>query len=145
MEEDLVILALTLYRECRGEPREGQIAVANVIANRAKKNNTSVYDECVKPLQFSSMTSRGDSQLVIWPHLANTAYMQCKNIAFAVVHTGLPDTTNGSTLYFNPKSLYQSKPLLLPTGEKTLMPLKWNAERMAFEARIGNHLFFREV
>ncbi len=147
MEEDIIILALTLYREARGESKEGQIAVANVIANRVKKNHSSFYAECVKPLQFSSMTSKGDSQLVVWPDLASAIWLGCKNIAYAAVNGDLPDTTNGSTLYYAPNSIAfgNGKTISLKDGSRVPFPKTWNPERVDEQGKIGNHIFFREV
>lgn len=47
----------TVYAEARGEPREGQIAVANVIINRALANKSywggsSIAGVCRQPYQF---------------------------------------------------------------------------------------------
>lgn len=48
----LVCLALTLWTESRGEPIQGQIAVASVVMNRVEQNNSSVCKEINKPYQF---------------------------------------------------------------------------------------------
>lgn len=144
MEEDIVVLALTLYRECRGEPRPGQVAVANVIANRVKRDRIGFYRECVKPLQFSSITAKGDSQLTVWPDLTDPAYLNVKNISRAAVNGDLPDTTNGCTLYYNPKSIATGK-VIAVNGVETPFPSGWNANRVDVEGYIGNHIFMREV
>jgi N-acetylmuramoyl-L-alanine amidase len=50
------ILALTLWGEARGETAEGQIAVANVITNRFRRQlgrYKTIKDVCLEPKQFS--------------------------------------------------------------------------------------------
>ena len=49
--EQLKCLATNIYYEARGEPRDGQIAVAAVTLNRA--DNSSVCEEVFRPNQFS--------------------------------------------------------------------------------------------
>src|SRR5687768_8768998 len=50
--EDILIGARTVFGEARGEPYEGQKAVAHVILNRAAKEG-SVAAACLRPKQFS--------------------------------------------------------------------------------------------
>lgn len=50
--EDVLIAARTVFGEARGEPYEGQKAVAHVILNRARKEG-SVAAVCLRPKQFS--------------------------------------------------------------------------------------------
>lgn len=49
----LLCLALNVYHEARGEPLNGQKAVAAVTVNRAQTEKTKVCDEVFKPNQFS--------------------------------------------------------------------------------------------
>jgi N-acetylmuramoyl-L-alanine amidase len=51
--EDILIAARTIFGESRGEPLEGQKAVAHVILNRAKREG-SVAAACLRPKQFSA-------------------------------------------------------------------------------------------
>lgn len=69
-EEDLDNAALTLIGECRGEPLEGQQAVAWVIRTRATWQppawwGHNVSDVCLKPEQFSCWDSRDPNLAVI--------------------------------------------------------------------------------
>jgi spore germination cell wall hydrolase CwlJ-like protein len=50
--EDVLVAARTIFGEARGEPYEGQKAVAHVILNRARKEG-SVAAACLRPKQFS--------------------------------------------------------------------------------------------
>lgn len=47
------VVADTLYRECRGEPLEGQLAVASVIWNRAQNSGRALETVCLARKQFS--------------------------------------------------------------------------------------------
>jgi N-acetylmuramoyl-L-alanine amidase len=51
--EDVIIAGRTIFGESRGEPFEGQKAVAHVILNRAKREG-SVAAACLRPKQFSA-------------------------------------------------------------------------------------------
>lgn len=48
----LLCLALTVHVEARGEPKEGQRAVASVVMNRVAKNDSDVCKEVTLPGQF---------------------------------------------------------------------------------------------
>lgn len=53
---DEAIVLVTLWQECRGEPHEGQIAVAEVIRNRIARRYMSdgtLVGTCLSPMQFS--------------------------------------------------------------------------------------------
>jgi spore germination cell wall hydrolase CwlJ-like protein len=95
-----VLLAITVWREARGEGPEGMRAVANVIRNRAAKLQLgSDVEKLISIItsknQFSSMTILGDTQTVLWPKAADFETVQnvCLNAA--------PDNTNGALFYAN--------------------------------------------
>ncbi len=62
---DLDILARTIYGEARGQPFQGQKAVAHVIMNRVKKapRDNTIAKACLRHLQFSCWNA-GDPNLV---------------------------------------------------------------------------------
>ncbi len=47
------VVADTLFAECRGESKSGQMAVASVIYNRAKNSGKTFKAVCLAPKQFS--------------------------------------------------------------------------------------------
>lgn len=53
MHTSLLCLALAVFQEARGEPEVGQIAVAQVVLNRAAIRNKTTCDVLVEPGQFS--------------------------------------------------------------------------------------------
>lgn len=63
LTEALFCLAATIYFEARGEPETGQIAVAQVVMNRAETRNQSICDVVKSPGQFSWVPSYKDSKI----------------------------------------------------------------------------------
>ena len=58
---DHILVAITLWAECRGEPWDGQIAVAEVIRNRTVKKHFSdgtVASTILWPYQFSCWNTK---------------------------------------------------------------------------------------
>ncbi len=49
----MLCLALTVYYEARGEPIEGQYAVAEVVINRSEERNLSICEVVYEKNQFS--------------------------------------------------------------------------------------------
>jgi N-acetylmuramoyl-L-alanine amidase len=97
---DQFVLALTCWRENRGGGWEGMQSVANVVMNRAAHRKTSPYAECVRPWQFSSLTAKGDPELVLWPGPADTSWQTALSIAQAAADGTLEDITEGATSYY---------------------------------------------
>jgi spore germination cell wall hydrolase CwlJ-like protein len=131
---DLDTVTRTLWGEARGEPQEGQVGVAWVIANRVLspiiwwgKNYTAV---CKAPYQFSSWNSNDPN----YPFLSGSkqipqsAYAQCEDAALQVLGNFAPDPTDGATHYY-------AASIAAPAWAKT-------ATRTV---QIGNHIFFKNV
>ena len=77
--DDLWTFAKTIWAEARGEPLDGQIAVANVILNRARQGGwwgDDVAGVCCKPKQFSCWND-GD------PNRAKLDGLELQDMAFA--------------------------------------------------------------
>lgn len=98
--EDIAILALTCWRENRGGGYVGMQSVANVVVNRKNARNSSLYTECIRPWQFSSMTAKCDPQLATWPADSDPQWIQALNIAQQASEGTLPDITLGATSYY---------------------------------------------
>jgi N-acetylmuramoyl-L-alanine amidase len=97
---DQVLLALTAWRENRGGGLKGMQSVINVICNRAKKRNTSPYEECVRPWQFSSITAKGDPELTLWPAPSDEQFSTAQTLATLAGRNELVDITGGATFYY---------------------------------------------
>jgi N-acetylmuramoyl-L-alanine amidase len=87
-QANLTFLALVIWREARGEIKDGQTGVAYVILNRVLNpgwwgnNVTSVL---FQKWQFSSMTNPKDRQLTTWPREDDIAWQNCLNTANEVL------------------------------------------------------------
>lgn len=115
-ENDIDILARTIYGEARGESRSGKIAVANVVMNRIKFHNqagykvvrghrlASVAETCLKPFQFSCWLDNDVNKKIIEAvGTEDGVYRECLDIANDAVRQRLVDVTRGATHYYNPK------------------------------------------
>lgn len=88
---EITLLALTLWRESRGEPYEAKIAVAHTVKNRLDHPGWWGNDwisVLTKKWQYSSLTDPNDKQLTSWPKADDNIFEECLNIAERVV-TGM--------------------------------------------------------
>lgn len=113
-------VAKTIAAEACGEGPVGLQAVANVIANRAKKHNITPYEVVSKPHQFSGFTAKNRDRL----------YSQCKDSAdfLADFLLNIEDLTDGATHFENVDVF--GKPYWVDSMVKTI--------------KIGNHTFYKE-
>lgn len=140
--DDLAIVALTLWGECRGEPVEGKIAVACVIRNRVKagrfgKGYTGV---CLKRWQFSCWLPEGGAENYAALQAEQARYQigdigptlrECLWIAEGVIGGACRDTVKGADHYLT-TALLKSK------------PPSWVA-RMRPVAQVGAHTFLKDL
>lgn len=142
----LSVPALCAWRENRGGLRPGMQSVLNVLANRAKRDNTTLYAEAVKRLQFSSMTALGDSQTILWPLDGDPQYATAEQMAQQALDGELPDLTQGATDYYAPQGIGPSgKMFTIPGGATVSFPARWDEARVKFTVEIAGQLFFREI
>lgn len=104
-DEDLEILARTLYGEARGEPLEGRQGVAWVIRNRVMWRppqwwGDTVFGVCIKTDQFSCWNV-GDpnSAKANGVSVTDPTFLELVAIGDAVMRGEIPDPTKGSTHY----------------------------------------------
>ena len=140
--QDEVILALTAWRENRGGGTAGMQSVMNVILNRAAKRATDAYTECIRPMQFSSMTAHGDPELTLWPADADPQWQTALQMAQRASTGSLPDLTGGATLYYAPKGIQSSVTFTLPDGSVIPFPSTWNENVCKYTATIADQVFF---
>jgi spore germination cell wall hydrolase CwlJ-like protein len=118
---ELECLAAGIYFESKSEPLAGQLAVGQVIANRAESGRfAKTYCGVIfQRGQFSFV--RGHS----WPRIAKDGRQWQTAVAIAkIVDQDLKDSKVGDALFFHAKRV--------PPG--------WGLKRVA---SIGNHIFFR--
>jgi len=110
------VIASVIAAEARGEGKKGLYAVANTIANRAKKYNKTPYEIVTQKNQFYGYTSKN----------RETLYLQCKEYADYLTKNilELKDITKGA-LYFR------------RFDEKKQ---EWHLTKLI---QIGNHIFYR--
>lgn len=135
---DKEIAARTIYGEARGESREGRIAVAWVLRNRAEIDlgndgkpdwwGEGIAGVCMKAGQFSCWND-GDANAgkVRAVTIADKAFRECLAVIDDVFGDRVPDPTKGSTHYHTTS--------VRPPWSRRLKPA----------AKIGHHLFFNSV
>ena len=143
--QDKVIGSLCAWRENRGGGVEGMHSIFNVLLNRAKRRSTSVYMEATRKLQFSSMTSAGDSQLVLYPVDTDPQWIAALDLAEQASNGTLTDITMGASLYYAPKSLvtYKGQAWMLPDGQVIPFPDNWNKAAVTYLCTIQGQVFFK--
>jgi spore germination cell wall hydrolase CwlJ-like protein len=128
-EHDMEILAKTIFGEARGEPEEGQIAVACCILNRFKSGRwyagKTIAETCQKPWQFSCWNENDPNR----DKLNALTEKEYKKYFPVIAKAKESDITNGATHYYAPAVV--SCP-------------KW-AEGKEPCAKIGGHLFFTGI
>lgn len=96
----LLCLSMAIYHESRGEPIQGQRAVAYVVMNRAETENKSVCDVIKEKAQFSWVKPHGRAER---PKNSD-AWFQSVNVAANVFYGKVPDPTNGSNHFYSLKA-----------------------------------------
>ena len=94
--EDIALLARLVFAEARGEPFDGQIAVAAVLLNRLKHPGfpNTVREAIYQPRQFEPVANGTINQTP--DNLAYQAVMEAR--------AGV-DPTNGSVFFWNPRKV----------------------------------------
>jgi len=122
---ELIMGALCIWREARGEPREGKVAVWNVIKNRvaSKRWGPTITRVVTARWQFSAFND-GDPNTTKFPAVEDTAWQECLEV---VIGNG-PDITQGACFYY---------------AKSMTKPPHW-AATMTKTLEAGGHIFFRE-
>lgn len=126
-------LAMNVYHESRGEPRKGQVAVAYVTVNRAKKYNQSVCSVVVADKQFSWVNGgkmyHDGKKWKIDPKMYPkdlVSWREAKDVSFKVLTGQLKDPTKGSLFY-----------------HADYVDPRWS-KKMNKSVVIGRHVFYRK-
>jgi spore germination cell wall hydrolase CwlJ-like protein len=123
MTDEMRCLAGAVYFEARGEPLAGQLAVAQVIINRAEDSRfpKSYCGVVAQPGQFSFM--RGSRMPAI--HTGSAAWERAIAVA-QIAHKGLWESPAGDAVFFHAKYVRPS----------------WS-QRKTRLAQIDTHIFYR--
>ena len=123
LSREMECLAGAIYFESRGEPLHGQLAVGQVIINRADSRSFP-SDYCGVVFQKSQFSFvRGGTMPRI--NRSSTAWKRAKAIA-RIAHEGLWDSQAGDALYFHANYVRPS----------------WSRTKIA-RATIDTHIFYR--
>lgn len=126
--QDVFMLALVMWREARGEPTEGLVAVGYSIMNRVDRPSWwgfTVLSVVAKKWQYSSMTDPNDKQLTMWPKDEDSQWQRCLSLAQQIYGKEIPNPAPGADSYF----------------ADTIPPPKW-ADEKKFVVKIGHHSFY---
>lgn len=116
-------LALTIYGEARGEPIDGQVAVASVIRNRYESHKDK-YDGfkqiCLEPRQFSCWNKKDPNyqlllesakQMILGQIVSDKYLKQCIWVATGITDQVLLDNTRGARNYLTRKLFEDARPV----------------------------------
>ncbi len=119
MTEDFKCLATAVYFESRGEPLEGQLAVAQVIQNRVESGRyaNSICGVVYQPGQFTFARNRA-------PAYTSNDWKVAQAIALIALTEGYREVAPNAMSF-----------------HATRVAPNWNDRRMV--SRIGNHIFYR--
>ena len=124
----MAFLALCLWREARGEPLEGKIAVGYSILNRkaAPQWGNTIMGVLFQRLQYSSLTYAQDPQLILWPKDNDPSWVQSMQVATDVLEGTVPNPIDGADSYH----------------DTSIQPPYWATEQ-TFVKQIGRLLFYK--
>ena len=123
MSREMTCLAKAVYFESRGEPLDGQLAVARVIINRADSSRFP-DDYCSVVTQRSQFSFVRGGQIPN-PNQGSAAWTRAKAIA-RIAHRELWHSEAGDALFFHARHVRPS----------------W-AGRLTARATIDNHIFYK--
>jgi Cell Wall Hydrolase len=129
---DALCLTQAIYFEARGEPLEGQLAVAQVVLNRydnpsyPKSICAVVYEHRPGTASYACQFSFACDK---WPEIIwnSEAWAIAKTIAFLANSRRLSDTTGGRATHYH----------------TTWVSPDWSG-KIKFTRTLGNHIFYRE-
>ena len=132
---EIVLLALTIYSEARGEPVEGQLAVAHVVFNRVERGGwwgDTIADVVLSPHQFSGFKKGGFLEswlgaIGLSGVMRREEYGDCELIAGLALEGLTKDPTEGAT---NFHAVWMEE------------PPDWALE-MERLCQIGEHVFYK--
>lgn len=131
----LALFGTMLWREARGEPDEGIIAVGFTVIERAfvrpnwwSEPYHDVISVITHAMQYTSMGYRKDPQLFSYPSPDDQWFPKCMMIAEDILAESIQNPVPTASHYFNPRSVAAPSWTFAPTSK--------------FINSIGNHDFW---
>lgn len=134
---DKAMLALAMWREARGEGREGMRAVGHVIMNRARAGHGDVSDAVCRRNQFSSISVHGDSQTTLWPTDGDLNWATACVLTEDIFTGDDLDITNGAIYYWNPDTASDASGWFRTNVATSPLMMK--------VATLGHHVFYKPI
>lgn len=81
---DVILMALTIWREASNQPRAVKVGVACSMQNRVERPSwwgTDILSVLGKKWQYSSLTAPGDPNLVRWPLSTDASWWESVDVA----------------------------------------------------------------
>lgn len=140
-----LLLPLMMWREARGEGRDGMRAVGHVAWNRHQRGRP-LWQVITDDAQFTSINPPGktsDPQLDVWPREKDPRFAEALQLASDIMSGKDPDPTGGATYYWNPKASDEESWFsrnIAPQDEPTI-------PRPGYQVALvqGQHIFYRSV
>jgi spore germination cell wall hydrolase CwlJ-like protein len=129
-QTELILLALCIWGEARGESKQGKEAVAHVVMNRykhPKRFGKTVKEVILRPKQFSCFNAGSSSKDKMLSIPADDVWTACLSAAQSVYLGKVKDNTMGATHYCRHDCF--------PSWRK----------KMTQTTKIGDHVFFVEL
>lgn len=132
---DRMVFQRTLWMEARGEPEEGQRAIAHVIWNRFERaaGKLRIAGVCMADQQFSCWNAaRDDSNREKMNAIIRDDDPELEQMQkiIGAVEAGEPDPVDGATLYYS---------------TSMVLPPNWAlSDKATFVRQIGHHRFYKE-
>lgn len=144
LERQIFLTALTVAMEAQGEPRQGKLAVAYNICNRARKDRLSLTDVVFRKFQYSCWNSDSNTRMNL-DVLPDPIIEECVDLVRSAYDQTEPDPTNGATHYLN---VELTKSIRARSGQGFTLP-EWAADpsdpskvnEALVTARIKEHTF----
>jgi N-acetylmuramoyl-L-alanine amidase len=149
-DTDILVGALTIYGEARGDTQEGKVAVAHTIVNRCKAQkwwgkgygdnpDHSIATVCLKPSQFSCWNDGDPNKKTLFDRRAEGFDLNIADKDFRACLKALIDAVDGFTVDHTKGSTHYLTTKLHASGKGP----EW-AKRGDY-IEIGAHRFFRGI
>lgn len=126
---DLVVLALTAWRENDRGGHDGMQSVINSVMNRAKARQLTPYEVCTQHDQYTSVNGPANPDQARWPAVNDRMWLVAQTLASDALQGVLPDITGGAVNYY----------------AASMKTSPYWAAKMVRTVAVAGHIFFKEA